>query len=38
MRVYKRIFSSIVVLFLAVPAFAQQGGTIVGLCNGNVSG
>jgi hypothetical protein len=27
MRVYKRIFSSLVVLFLALPAFAQQAGT-----------
>ena len=29
MRVYKKIFSSLVVLFLAVPAFAQQGGQVV---------
>ena len=29
MRVYKRIFSGIVVLFLALPAFAQQGGQVV---------
>jgi hypothetical protein len=27
MRVYRRIFSSLVVLFLALPAFAQEGGT-----------
>jgi len=29
MRVYKKIFSSLVVLFLALPAFAQQGGQVV---------
>ncbi|MGD1155838.1 MAG: hypothetical protein ABSA41_08425 [Terriglobia bacterium] len=31
MRVYKRIFSSLVVLFLALPTFAQQAGTTVAL-------
>jgi hypothetical protein len=31
MRVYKRIFSSLVVLFLALPAFAQQAGTTAAL-------
>jgi len=29
MRVYKTIFSSLVVLFLALPVFAQQGGQVV---------
>ena len=31
MRVYKKIFSSLVVLFLALPAFAQQAGTTAAL-------
>ena len=32
MRVYSRIFSSLVVLFLTLPAFAQQAGTTAALC------
>jgi hypothetical protein len=31
MRVYRRIFSTLVILFLALPAFAQQAGTNVAL-------
>ena len=31
MRVYRKIFSSLVVLFLALPGFAQQAGTTAAL-------
>ena len=39
MRVYRRIFSSLVVLFLALPVFAQQAGTTAALWRdrGNVA-